>query len=236
MGSVAPAKRSSTYGSSSKTRKSYSRASCQEPVALLARERVAGRVLEVGDDVRELRAQAALEQLRQRVDVDPVGLEVDRHDLGAALAQAEQRPVVRRALHDDRVPGLDERVEEERVGLHRPVRDDDLRHVDAVLLGDPRAQRHVADGGAVRGRARRVLLEGLPCSLAEPVEVDDVRGRRAAREGDEVGRGHEPVETSASPRGSRRRGARPRSACGRPSRPSPPAPRPSRRPCPASRR
>jgi hypothetical protein len=162
----------------------------QEPVALLAGERVPGRVLEVGDDVRELGPQAALEQLGERVHVDAVGLEVHRHDVRPALAQPEQRAVVGRALDDDGVVRLDERVEQERVRLHRAVRDDDLRRVDAVLLRDPRTQRHVADRRAVGGGACGVLLEGLLRRLTQPLEVDDVRGRRSAREGDEVGGGH----------------------------------------------
>ena len=125
-----------------------------------------------------------------RLDVDAVGLELDRADVGAALAQAEQRAVVGRALDDDRVAGGDELVEQERVGLHRAVGDDHLRRRRPVLLGDPLAQRRVADR---RSRSR----SGPPgrCSKArlaaalQPLDVDDVQGRRPAGEGDGVG-GH----------------------------------------------
>ena len=50
-------------------------------------------------------AHAAVEQRRHAVDVDPVGLELDHVDLGAALAQRQQRAVVGRALDDDGVAG-----------------------------------------------------------------------------------------------------------------------------------
>ena len=79
--------------------------------------------------------------------------------LRAALAQPEQRAVVARALDDDAVAGRDELVEEERVGLHRAVRDHDLALLDADALGDPAPQRHVADGRAVGGRAAGVVRE-----------------------------------------------------------------------------
>ena len=61
------------------------------------------------------------------------------------LAQVQQRAVVGRRLDDHRVARLHEQLEQERVRLHRAVGDEHLLDGDAVLLGDPLAQRHVAD-------------------------------------------------------------------------------------------
>ncbi len=91
----------------------------------------------------------------ERVDVDSVGLELDHPHVGAAVAQRQQRAVVGRPLDDHRVAGLHERIEEERVRLHRAVGDDHLRRLDLMALGDPAAQRQVADRRAVAGRSRR---------------------------------------------------------------------------------
>ena len=77
----------------------------------------------------------------------------------AAVSQRQERAVVRRPLDDDRVARLHQRVEQERVRLHRAVGDDHLLGRDLVALGDPRAQRHVADRGPVRGHAARVVGE-----------------------------------------------------------------------------
>ena len=100
----------------------------QQLGALLRAQRVAGRVLEVGDDVRELGLHAAGEQRAQRGRVDPVRLQLDHVQVGAAVAQVEQRAVVGRRLDDDRVARADEQLEEERVGLHRAVGDQHLLH------------------------------------------------------------------------------------------------------------
>ena len=116
-----------------------------------------------------------------------------------ALAQREQRAVVGRALDDDRVAGLDELVEQERVGLHRAVGDHHLRGLDPVLLGDPLAQRRVADGGAVGGRAAGVVGERAGGGLLEPFDVDDVERRRPAGERDRVG-GHDRKGSARAPR------------------------------------
>ena len=77
----------------------------------------------------------------ERVGVDPVGLQLDRVQARAALAQRQQRAVVRRALDDHLVAGAHELLEQERVGLHRAVRDEHALGLDAVAVGDPRAQR-----------------------------------------------------------------------------------------------
>ena len=141
-------------------------------------------------------SHAVVDQRRDAVDVDAVGLELDHADVGEALAQREQRAVVGRALDDDGVAGLDELVEEERVGLHRAVGDDDLGRLDAMLLGDPRAQRRVADGRAVRGGAARVVGERAGGRVLESVDVDDVERGRPAGERDRVG-GHARKVASA---------------------------------------
>ena len=118
-----------------------------------------------------------------RVDVDAVGLELDHPHVGAALAQGQQRAVVGRRLDDDRVARLDERLEQERVGLHRAVGDEHLRRVDAVLLGDPLAQRDVADRGPVGERAGRVVCEARVGRLREALDGRRCRGtvRRGRR-------------------------------------------------------
>jgi hypothetical protein len=171
----------------------------QQLRALLRAQRVAGRVLEVRDDVRELGAEVGvLEQGRDAVDVDAVGLQLDHPDVGAAVAQVQQRAVVGRRLDDHRVARADEQLEQERIRLHRAVGDEHLVGLDAVLLGDPLAQRDVADRGPVRERAGRVVGERALGGLLEALHVDDVEGRRAAGEGDGVGHGSE--DTRHQPR------------------------------------
>jgi hypothetical protein len=112
--------------------------------------------------------------MREAVHVDAVLLERDREDLRVEAAQRQQRAVVGGCLHDDRVAGLHEQLEEERVGLHRAVRGDDLLAQDAVVFGDPVTQRDVAARSAVREGAGRVALEGAVGGRAEIVDGDDV--------------------------------------------------------------
>ena len=116
--------------------------------------------------------------------VDAVRLQLDRVQRRAALAQRQQRAVIRRALDDDVVARAHEVLEQERVGLHRAVRDEHALGLDAVAVGDPSAQARVADRRAVGGRAGRVALERAHGRVAQPLDVDDVERRRAAREGD----------------------------------------------------
>ena len=110
--------------------------------------------------------------------------------LGAQVLQAEQGAVVRRLLHHHVVAGLHQVVEQERVGLQRTVGDDDLVGRDAVLVRDPLAQRQVADGGAVRGHPGRIGVEGARGRGLEALHVDDVQGRRATGERDQLLSGH----------------------------------------------
>ena len=213
------------YGSSSNSVKLNSAASASSFARFGRAQRVAGGVLKVGDDVREGRAEAILAQEPlQLVDVDPVGLQLDHPDVRAAVAQVQQRAVVGRGLDDDRVAGVDQQLEQERVGLHRAVGDQHLIDLDPVHLGDVLAQGHIADGRPVRGRPGRIFLEGELRGLAQALHVDDVERRRPAGEGDRVG--HGPQDTRVTPRRTsrRRRRASPRR---RPAtaRPPPPAPR-----------
>ena len=69
---------------------------------------------------------AVCEHRLQRLDADAVGLEVDHAHVRAAVAQVQQRAVVRRRLDDHRVARLHEQLEQERVGLHRAVGDQHL--------------------------------------------------------------------------------------------------------------
>ena len=153
-----------------------------EPLALLGRQRVAGRVLEGGDDVGELRAGPGGQHPLDRRHVDAVVLELDRPHVRAAVAEREQRAVVRGALDDHRVAGLDQGVEQERVGLHRPVRDEHPARLDLVALRDQLAQRRIPDRGPVGRRSGRIVGERALGGRLQSVDVDDVERRRAARE------------------------------------------------------
>ena len=157
---------------------------------LLQRERDAGRVLVVRDHVRDPRAYARLQELAQFVGVDAVRLGGDGVHLAALVAQVEQRPVVRRPLDHHRVARLDQVVEEERVGLQRTVGDEHLLGRHAVLLGDPRAQRQVADRRSVRRDATGIGVEGAQGRGLEPFDVDDVQRGCPTGERDELRGGH----------------------------------------------
>ena len=121
---------------------------------------------------------------RERVGVDAVGLQLDGVQPRAALAQRQQRAVVGGALDDHLVAGAHEVLEQERVGLHRAVRDQHPLGLHAVAVGDPGAQPRVADRGAVGGGPARVALEGAHGGVAQALDVDDVQRRCAAGEGD----------------------------------------------------
>ncbi len=239
MGRGSPSKRSSTYGSSSKMVKPNSAARASSLLALLERQRAAGRVLEVRDDVRERRTRALAERHLERVDLDAVRLERDGEDLRAQLAEREQRPVVGGRLDDHEVARLDELLEQERVGLHRAVRGDDAVRRDVVLRGDPLEEARVPGGRAVGERARGIALEGGLRGGAQVIHGDDVERRSAASEGDVRELGQPADHDSAGARracpGSRRRFPRPAWDCVLRARPSPPAPPPWPRPFPSSR-
>ena len=144
-------------------------------LALLARERAAGRVVEVGDDVGQGRPRAALERALQRGHVDAVVLQRDGQELGSQLAQRQQRAVVARGLDHHQVAGLDQRGEQERVGLHRAVGGDHLLGRHPLAVRDPLHQRLVARRRAVRERACRVLGERGIGGGAQVVDGHDVQ-------------------------------------------------------------
>ena len=134
----------------------------------------------------------------------PSGSQLDRVHARAALAQRQQRAVVGRALDDHLVARAHELLEQERVRLHRAVGDEHPLGLDAVAVGDPAAQPRVADRGAVGGRARRVALERAHGRVAQPVDVDDVERRGAAREGDRGSGGALAQRRSLGVRAARR--------------------------------
>jgi 8-oxo-dGTP pyrophosphatase MutT (NUDIX family) len=142
------------------------------------------------------RPQATLEQAAELVYVHAVRL--DRHlmHLGAQVLQVQQGAVVRRLLHHHVVAGRHQVVEQERVGLQRAVGHDHLVGRDAVLVRDPLAQRHVSNGCAVRGHPGRVGVEGACGRGLQPQHVDDVQGRGATGERDQLLSGHGPKLTS----------------------------------------
>ena len=60
-----------------------------------------------------------------------------------------------------------------------------------MTLGDPLAQRRIADGRPVRGHPAWVGDEGAVGGRAQALHVDDVERRGPAGEGDRLGdRGH----------------------------------------------
>jgi hypothetical protein len=157
-----------------------------ERAPLVRRQGDPGRVLVVGDHVRELGPDPRLDERAQLLDVDAVLGERDLVHLGAQVAQAEQRAVVGRLLDDHGVVALDQMLEEQGVGLQRAVGHDDLIGLDPVPLRDPGPQRQVADRRAVGGDATRIDLEGTGGRGLQAVDVDDVQAGRPARKRNEL--------------------------------------------------
>ncbi len=121
-----------------------------------------------------------MQQASERVRVDPVQLQLDCVQAGAALAQREQRAVVGRTLHDHVVAGCYEMLEQERIGLHRAVGYEHTLGLDAVPVRDPCAQPGITDRGAVGSRACGVAFERTDCCVAQTHYINDVqRGRTA---------------------------------------------------------
>src|SRR6185436_21031854 len=100
----------------------------------------------------------------------------------------------------------------------------------AVLVGDPLAQRDVADRRPVAGDAGGVVVEGADGGGLQALDVDDVEGRGAPGEGDGVR--HTPtlrhLERRRAPGGAtgrpgtRRGPTRPARRCGHRAPASPP--------------
>ena len=151
---------------------------------LLERQRAAGRVLEVGDDVGEASAGR-----RTRAPSASAPTSMPSASSGMARISApsfrsdEQRAVVGGRLHHHEVAGPHELLEQEGVGLHRPVGGDHLLGLHAVLLRDPGEQARVAGGRAVGEYAAGIGLEGAVGGSAQIVHGDDVEGGRAAGRG-----------------------------------------------------
>ncbi len=158
----------------------------EQPLALVDRERVAGWVLEVGNDVRQLRLRSGKQHALECRDVDPIRLELDHPYVGTPAAQRQQRTVIRWPLHDHRVASVHQRVEQKCVGLHRAVGDQHALGLDAMLLGDPPAQRQVADGRSVGGRTGRIVVERALRGGSQPLDVDDVQRWGTAGERDRL--------------------------------------------------
>ena len=119
---------------------------------LLGRERAAGRVVGVGDDVGELDRPLGERRL-QRADVEPVGLERHRHQLDAELLQQQQGAVIGRLLDDHPVARLEQVLEQHRPRLERAVGDHHLRGSRSPMpLGDPLAEPGMADPDPVGER------------------------------------------------------------------------------------
>ena len=130
----------------------------------------------------ELRARPGGEDPFDGGDIDAVVLELDCPHVRAAVAERQERAVVCGSLDDHRVAGLDQGVEQERVGLHRPVRDEHAARVDLVALRDQLAQRGVADRGPVGRHSGRIVGERPLRGRLQAVDVDDVERRRPSRE------------------------------------------------------
>ena len=96
-----------------------------QPHPLLGRERAAGGVVEVGDDVGELDRPLGERRL-EGAEVEPVGLQRHRHQLDPEPLQQQQRAVVGRLLDDHPVAGLEQVLEEHRPRLERAVGDHHL--------------------------------------------------------------------------------------------------------------
>jgi hypothetical protein len=111
-------------------------------------------------------------------------------DRGAHGAKVEQRPVVRRLLHDDVVTRADEVAEDERVRLQRTVGDQHLLLVHAVALRDPLAQWRVAGRRAVTGDRHRIQVERAVRGGLEAIDVNDVQRRGAPGERNQLSGGH----------------------------------------------
>jgi hypothetical protein len=161
-----------------------------EAPPLLERERASRGVVEVRDDVGELRSRARLERPGERLYVDPVRLQRDREDLGTERPQGEQRSIVGWGLHYDEVALSHRVLEQERVGLQRPVRGDHPIDFDTLPLRDPLAKRFVAGRGPVGVRALRVASECPVGRGTQRVDRDDVERGSAAGERDDGRGGH----------------------------------------------
>ena len=121
-----------------------------QPHPLLRRERAAGRVVEVGDDVGELDRPLGERRL-EGAEVEPVGLQRHRHQLDAEPLQQQQRAVVGRLLDDDPVAGLEQVLEQHR----RPPPASRWRPSPARRRARRAARRSTGRAPDARSRCRR---------------------------------------------------------------------------------
>ena len=154
----------------------------QAPAARLG-ERAAARVLERRDRVDEARARRPAERLVERVHVHALVCERNGLHLGAEAAQDLERAVVARGLHEHLDARLDVVARDEVEGLERAVRDHHALDGDVVPVGDPLAERRVAEGRAVVHGGGAVARERGLGALAELLEGQQVGARKSAGEG-----------------------------------------------------
>ena len=150
--------------------------------ALRRRERAAGGVVEVGDDVGEL-DRTVVQRRLEGADVEPVGLQRHRHQLDSEPLQHQQRAVVGRLLDHDPVTGLEQVLEQHPARLQRPVGDHHLPGVEiAVPLGDPLAEAGMPDPRPVGERLFPILSERNRGSVPHRVPRQDVGAGSPASE------------------------------------------------------
>ena len=107
---------------------------------LRSRARHACGILEIRDDVKELR-HAPGERSLERLDIGAVGVDRDADHVRAVAAQQRERPVVRRCLRKDRVAALQHAQAKELNQLERSVAGEDAVGRHTLPLGEPLAQR-----------------------------------------------------------------------------------------------
>ncbi len=150
--------------------------------ALLERERAAGRVVGVGDDVGEL-DRPLLQRRLQLGDVEPVGLQPHRHQLDAELLQQEQSAVIGRLLDDHPISRAEQVLEEHRPRLERAVGDHHLGRIEVTVpLGDPLTEAGMADPDAIGKRRFPVGGERPSRRLPHLLVGKDVGAGSAASE------------------------------------------------------
>jgi len=150
---------------------------------LLQGERAAGRVVEVGNDVRERHLALGAGRLDRR-GVDPVCFEWCSDELRAGLFEQQQRAVVGGLLDHHAISLGDQMPEEEGRGLHRPVGDHHPLGLDAVELRDPLAEPEMAAPGAIAEGPLPVRFQGMGSGLAHGLVRQDVGAWRASSEAD----------------------------------------------------
>ena len=149
------------------------------------RRDIAGRVLEVRDDVDQPGRLASLDCCLEGINVDAVFEQRIRVDGGTKTLQRQDRAVVGRSLNS----GTSTRTSKQhfgkkREGLQRAVRDEDAGRIEAPAIANPRAQRHVTHRVAIEQHPRRILVHRARNRALELVDGKKVCGRNAACKGD----------------------------------------------------